>query len=61
MIHGTADDVVPIQDGLDAFAAAVCRKRWLPVEGAGHSFDEATYPQIVEAIHEWLSAHFGTE
>lgn len=61
MIHGTADDVVPIQDGLDAFAAAVCRKRWLPVEGAGHSFDDATYPQIVEAVHEWLSAHFGTE
>jgi pimeloyl-ACP methyl ester carboxylesterase len=61
MIHGTADDLVPVQDGLDAFAAAVCKKRWLPVEGAGHSFDEESYPQIVKAIDEWLSAHFGTE
>jgi uncharacterized protein len=61
MIHGTEDDLVPVQDGLDAFDAAVCKKRWLPIDGAGHSFDEASYPQIVKAMDEWLSAHFGTE
>ena len=59
LIHGTADDVVPIQDGLDAFAAARCEKEWLEIPGAGHSFDETTYPILSEAIHQWLSRHMG--
>jgi pimeloyl-ACP methyl ester carboxylesterase len=59
LIHGDADDVVPIQDGLDAFAAATCEKRWVEMAGAGHSFDEASYPKLVEAVDDWLTASVG--
>lgn len=54
LIHGDADDLVPVQDGLDAFAAATCEKRWLEISEAGHSFGESSYPQLVEAVDEWL-------
>ena len=54
LIHGTADDVVPIQDGRDAFEAATCVKEWLEIPGAGHSFDPAGYPLLVEAVDKWL-------
>jgi pimeloyl-ACP methyl ester carboxylesterase len=59
LIHGEADDVVPIQDGRDAFAAATCEKQWLEIAGGGHSFDESSYPQIVETVDHWLRANFG--
>ncbi len=59
LVHGTSDDVIPLQDGLDAFEAARSEKQWLAVEGAGHVFDESTYPQVVEAIDAWLKKHFG--
>lgn len=59
LIHGEADDVVPIQDSRDAFEAATSVKEFLPIPGAGHSFDEATYPQLVEAVDQWLNAALG--
>ena len=59
LIHGEADDVVPVQDGRDAFAAAVSEKQWLEIAGAGHSFDETTYPQIIDAVDAWLKLSFG--
>jgi pimeloyl-ACP methyl ester carboxylesterase len=59
LIHGAADDLVPVQDGKDAFSAAVCRKQWLEIDGAGHSFDEMSYPRIIDVIDGWLRAHFG--
>jgi|688.fasta_scaffold242476_2 pimeloyl-ACP methyl ester carboxylesterase len=59
LIHGTEDDVVPIGDGRDAHAAAVCEKRWVEIAGAGHSFDETSYPAIIEAMDGWLSVHLG--
>jgi pimeloyl-ACP methyl ester carboxylesterase len=59
LIHGDADDVVPIQDGRDAFDAAVVEKKFLAIPGAGHSFDESSYPQLVDAVDEWISAALG--
>ncbi|MEO5916572.1 MAG: alpha/beta fold hydrolase [Luteolibacter sp.] len=59
LIHGDADDLVPIQDGRDAFEAAICEKEFLAIPGAGHSFDEESYPQLVEAVDGWLKASFG--
>lgn len=58
LIHGDADDLVPIQDGRDAFEAATAVKRWVELPGAGHTFDEALYPEIVSLIDEWLVAAF---
>lgn len=59
LIHGTADDVVPAKDSLDAFAAANCRKELLEIPGAGHVFGEESYPQIIDAINAWLESSFG--
>ncbi len=59
LIHGTADDVVPIQDSIDAFEAARCEKKLIRIPDAGHSFDEESYPVIVEAIDAWLTECFG--
>jgi pimeloyl-ACP methyl ester carboxylesterase len=58
IIHGTADDVVPIQDGRDAFEAATCEKEWLEIDGAEHSFDEQSYPKLVEGVDGFLSRVF---
>lgn len=59
LVHGEADDVVPIQDGEDAFAAATCEKEWLAIPDAGHVFDGASYPVIVEAVDAWLRKFLG--
>ncbi len=59
LIHGDADDLVPIQDGRDAFDAATCEKRWLEITGAGHSFGDISYSEIVEAIDRQLAESFG--
>lgn len=59
LIHGSEDDVVPIQDGKDAYAAAISQKRWLEIPGAGHSFDEASYPTLIAAMDAWLSEVMG--
>ena len=59
LIHGSADDLVPIQDSRDAYDAAICEKQFLEITGAGHSFDETSYPQLVAAVDQWLTAEFG--
>jgi pimeloyl-ACP methyl ester carboxylesterase len=59
LIHGTADDVVPIKDSRDAFEAAGCRKELLEIPDAGHVFDEDSYAQIVEAVDGFLERCFG--
>jgi len=59
LIHGSADDVVPIKDSLDAFTAANCRKEFLEIPDAGHVFGEESYPQIIDAIDVWLKSSFG--
>lgn len=60
LIHGDADDIVPVQDGRDAFEAATSEKQWLEISGAGHSFNETSYPLVVETVNEWLLGWFGT-
>lgn len=59
LVHGTADDLVPVQDSRDAHAVAVCEKRLMEIEGAGHGFDETSWPQIIEAMDQWFSIRFG--
>ncbi len=59
LVHGDADDLVPVQDGRDAYEAAICEKEWLEIAGGGHSFDESDYPQIISAMDRWLTNHFG--
>lgn len=58
LIHGDADDLVPVQDGRDAYAAAAGEKAWLEIPGAGHGFSEASYPEMVAAVDELLVGKF---
>jgi pimeloyl-ACP methyl ester carboxylesterase len=60
LVHGAEDDVVPPQDSRDAHAAAGCEKRLVEIPAAGHVFDGASYPLIVDAMDQWLGIHFGT-
>lgn len=57
LVHGTADDLVPVDDSRAAHAVAPGPKRLVEIEDAGHSFDESTWPLVVEAIDDWLDAH----
>jgi pimeloyl-ACP methyl ester carboxylesterase len=59
LIHGSADDVVPLKDSRDAFEAAICTKELLEIPGAGHVFSEETYPVIVEAVDVFLNKCLG--
>ena len=61
VIHGAADDLVPIEDGRAAFEAAMGPKKWLEIPGAGHSFDEASYPEVIDAVDGWLKQIMGVK
>ncbi len=57
LIHGTADDVVLIEDSRDAYDTAEEPKRLVEVKGAGHSFDEKSYPQVIGEVADWLDEY----
>jgi len=59
LIHGTEDDVVPVEDSRRAFEAACCDKKLIEIPGAGHSFDSETYALVVDGIDLWLKKSFG--
>lgn len=59
LIHGTEDDVIFPRDSEAAYAAAPEHKKLLTIPGADHSFDETSYPKIIEEIDAWLGEHLG--
>lgn len=59
LIHGTADDVVPIKDSRDAFEATPGVKELIEIPDAGHVFGEESYDRIVDAVDAFLSAALG--
>lgn len=56
-LHGTQDDVIPVLDSEDAHATTQATKHIVEIEGADHSYDETSYPVLVEEIDAWLKAH----
>lgn len=60
LIHGTEDDVVPVDDSRDA-ARVKAGSEILEVPGAGHSFGDDSYPLLIATIDRWLAAHCGRE
>lgn len=54
LLHGTLDDVVPIDDSKAAIVAATTDAKLIEFPGEGHKFSEATYPAIARAIAEWV-------
>ncbi|MDH5429140.1 MAG: lysophospholipase [Nitrospirota bacterium] len=57
LVHGTADDVVPIQDSLDIFERANEPKQLKPINGADHMFSEHT-PDMIKIVVEWVRGQF---
>ncbi len=53
LVHGTADDVVPIQDSLDIFKRANEPKQLAQIESADHVFSEHT-PDMIKIVVEWV-------
>ena len=59
LVHGTEDDVVPIQDARDIFARAGEPRQLVEIEGADHVFSAAFTPVMIEKVVPWVQAQFG--
>ena len=57
LVHGTRDDLVPIQDTYDVYACAREPKRLVVLDGADHTFEPGLTPAMVEAVVDWCRAH----
>lgn len=53
LVHGTADELVPLQDSVDARAAADASARLVELPDVDHRFTSA-YTAVVEAVVPWL-------
>ncbi|MEM7144771.1 MAG: alpha/beta fold hydrolase [Verrucomicrobiota bacterium] len=54
LVHGTADDVVPIQESRDIFAQANQPKKLVEIPDADHVFSEQGLPPMLDAVIAWL-------
>ena len=53
LVHGTADDVIPLQDSLDILERANEPKQLVRIDGADHVFSEHTQ-DMVKVVHKWV-------
>ena len=58
LVHGTADDVVPLQDSLDIFERANEPKQLIRIDGSDHVFSEHT-PQMIHIVLGWIREQIG--
>ena len=54
IVHGDADDVVPVEEGREIFAKAYEPKHYLEIEGCNHVFADAGLKPMTNAVVEWL-------
>lgn len=59
LVHGTADDVVPIQHSHDAYSHATCPKQLIELPGADHIFEPDQLDAMVTAVAHWCNTQFG--
>lgn len=57
LVHGTADDVVLIDDSKEAYSLATGPKKFVEIEGANHVFSEDGQKPMIEAVTGWLQAN----
>ena len=57
LVHGTADELVPLQDSVDARAAAGGRPELVTLAGADHRFTGA-HPALIQAVVPWMVRQF---
>ncbi|MCP3920127.1 MAG: alpha/beta fold hydrolase [bacterium] len=56
IVHGTDDDVVPVQHSLDLHAAATDRSELVVLDGVDHSFGADGLEQMIAVVGPWLGA-----
>lgn len=54
LIHGTEDDVVPIQESHDIIAKATAPTEFVELPGSNHVFADAAQQPMVDAVLRWL-------
>lgn len=57
IVHGDADDVVPVEEGREIFAAAYEPKDLVILEGVDHVYSDAGLDKMIEAVISWLKTH----
>lgn len=58
LVHGTEDDVVPIQDSYDVFRKANDPVELIEIKGASHVFAAEFTEVMVEKVTSWLRLQF---
>ncbi|MGV3774410.1 MAG: alpha/beta hydrolase [Verrucomicrobiales bacterium] len=58
LVHGSADDVVPIQDSYDIFANANQPKELVELPGANHVFSGEFTAPMIQTVTHWLKRQF---
>lgn len=58
LVHGTEDDVVPLQDSYDIFGQASEPKQMIELKGANHVFSGEFSPILVRRVVEWVGNQF---
>ena len=54
LIHGTEDDVVPVEDSREIFALANEPKKIVEIPGANHVFSEEGEKPMIDAVIDWI-------
>lgn len=54
LIHGDADDVVPIEESREIFAQANEPKKFVELPGVGHVFAEEGLAPMIDSVVSWL-------
>jgi pimeloyl-ACP methyl ester carboxylesterase len=59
IVHGTADETVPLQHSLDLHECAPERSELVELEGVDHSFTGDGMQRMVDVVVPWLCAELG--
>ena len=59
LVHGTADDVVPVGHGRDMAAAAAERARLVELDDVDHSFTGPGLSAMIDVVAPWCARHLG--
>lgn len=57
-VHGSEDDVVPLQDTRDIFTKAEGPKEFVEIPGADHVFSGDATPKMVDVVVNWIVKQF---
>ncbi|MDE2954321.1 MAG: alpha/beta hydrolase, partial [Gemmatimonadota bacterium] len=55
LVHGTEDDVVPIEDSQTIFEQANEPKELVTLNGADHVFSDDATPAMIQAVINWIA------